>query len=981
MNSRFQLEEIDPKQDEMAIALLRPDLEELIRENEELGPGKANKQIMLAREMIQKYGLTELEERLNNHALTIAWETLASSFSPILEQDLAENALRDYLADLGDLSVIEQGLRFKRAEDVLRSGRQDILAVDQKDEDVTIELKARPYNRSEVIYEVKKYHGETGNRGIFVAPTIKPDLFFALKDQYDAGRLSFYEVEEVERGTDYRFREITADDFTESDEEKAARVLEQSQRRGRSRQRQTEGVINFRKRNGQSENGNGRPKKKTSKRKKKEKSEAVTQTEPTKQYDPPRPTKLTFELIEERTLEPGETLPDLTPLVGFDGAEAIPTGTFGQPPEDSSYLYKVMVHENIGNENQHNRDRYAGTIYVRQGVKSDLERLLANPGRDTILEMAEIGEKIKLANAIIPDIRAIQFVEKCEKRTEEESQEGILFHASIGSYIRDNADIGAIETSLDRIRRTTSKFNSVHGREQKEYIPMIIDALKNDGVPHKEAEKFVNYVMKRGSPINECRLFETSIERMKALERIDPAIARTYAAHLISTDGQLRDLTGNEEILERLAKTQHIDSYTGQSINIAELDQWFYEQLVANTEEAPDYFFLARHHEIGTEDERRRTLEKRKISRPQLDALEELLMPDQYEKGLERYDQEWDTDMSPIDLKLTRSMPQVASKKELGIGKEGNAAVEEFFNDITSATSNLFKYLSGYNTPVEGPLIPTVEGLEAAVAPVVELSDDIRYTQTPRAKKIKKLVDMMRKKAKGTKNEKLIDYTEKRYDFARSKLLGDFARTKLRRVNALNQIDPTLAQTYMRYSTDTHRILNEPDYELDPKKSLVPGDYPIKDFMMRDQAMYESMLERLTAPERVEIIRESKEQKNGNGHQDKPKTQRKPKSEQISVETRIANGIYNGRERDLAGYEPWITHITEDIASAGYSDSQINQFQSALAEANIARRFRDRDNRPEMGTLELFSQDLMLNYISKRIVPNKDQIRELYPER
>jgi hypothetical protein len=120
-----------------------------------------------------------------------------------------------FIANEGEkLGIIEQGLQYQGHEVVTKAGRLDISAKDRSENPVTIELKARDYDSKSVFFQLMKYFNETDEgRLIFVAPEVKPDLFFALREHQKNGRIQFFEVEKNRK--DYSVRKVTAKDFSQ----------------------------------------------------------------------------------------------------------------------------------------------------------------------------------------------------------------------------------------------------------------------------------------------------------------------------------------------------------------------------------------------------------------------------------------------------------------------------------------------------------------------------------------------------------------------------------------------------------------------------------------------------------------------------------------------------------------------------------------------------------------------------------------------
>jgi hypothetical protein len=133
------------------------------------------------------------------------------------KRNLRERHFQNYIINKPQvLTQLEPGLRFVREEKPIRSGRPDIDAIDKDQNKARIELKANDYDSVSTHVKLRKYLLEDDTekaRVFFIAPSVKPDLFFSLRDFQKAGRIRFFEYEKL--NGDYSFKEVQADYFKE----------------------------------------------------------------------------------------------------------------------------------------------------------------------------------------------------------------------------------------------------------------------------------------------------------------------------------------------------------------------------------------------------------------------------------------------------------------------------------------------------------------------------------------------------------------------------------------------------------------------------------------------------------------------------------------------------------------------------------------------------------------------------------------------
>ena len=73
-----------------------------------------------------------------------------------------------------------------------------------------------------------------------------------------------------------------------------------------------------------------------------------------------------------------------------------------------------------------------------------------------------------------------------------------------------------------------------------------------------------------------------------------------------------------------------------------------------------------------------------------------------------------------------------------------------------------------------------------------------------------------------------------------------------------------------------------------------------------------------------------------------------------------------------------INYFADDAKRLGYSPSQEEALAQEFNHFHLARHLRNRESRPSDLQLRTFFDDLTLNYVSKGIVPTKEDIEKTY---
>jgi len=186
-------------------------LEERVLEIAGKGPGRTTPDMIevleMAEEMGDKNAVWILREKFAEIGEMQARRSLAMRKNRT-RRDEKEKRLENYVE--ANIQAIEQGLEFVGRQDALHSGRTDVTAIDAEGREAVIELKMNGYDPAGVSHQLMKYLGEKDeSRLIFVAPEIRPELYFALKAAKVDDRISFMIVNQD--GEDYSFEKFNGD--------------------------------------------------------------------------------------------------------------------------------------------------------------------------------------------------------------------------------------------------------------------------------------------------------------------------------------------------------------------------------------------------------------------------------------------------------------------------------------------------------------------------------------------------------------------------------------------------------------------------------------------------------------------------------------------------------------------------------------------------------------------------------------------------
>lgn len=199
--------------------------------------GAAGDDIEELRDLARETGNLDALYILDAKAEEIGWAQIKRTLAPIRRIEQREKRLEDYLAQGNNLERVQEGLKFRSRQEVLHSGRLDIVAEDRNAGEVVVELKAGDYDSGNVFHQLVKYAGERpDSKVLFIAPRIKADLVMPLSQLPEGNRIRFYEVRED--GKDYSFKPVDKSSFGDAPDQRWTF----GSRRGNGRQT---GVVKF----------------------------------------------------------------------------------------------------------------------------------------------------------------------------------------------------------------------------------------------------------------------------------------------------------------------------------------------------------------------------------------------------------------------------------------------------------------------------------------------------------------------------------------------------------------------------------------------------------------------------------------------------------------------------------------------------------------------------------------------------------------
>lgn len=382
----------------------------------------------------------------------------------------------------------------------------------------------------------------------------------------------------------------------------------------------------------------------------------------------------------------------------------------------------------------------------------------------------------------------------------------------------------------------------------------------------------------------------------------------------------------------------------------------------------PFYYQMILLHNLVPKS-RERYLQPIEVTPDQKRELENLVKTPEVDSWSELYDEDFDCDPKVYKSLDPNKVPKIRYRRHAKLAVKGEIIFSDIAHHTDLLTELLLRYISGYGKP------PTIESLGKFNRELTKILLDISHGDSSEMKTLRQYLELIDLECfSHMRNQRLVQGVKSMNRFPKAHLINELINIKIRRAEALEEIDPILAQAYLRYSITSDNAIslmcNQP-----PPVSYHIAHQRIKGYLARDQELYKSILDNLVARPDEEPQLEKK----ANEITPDPDELADVSTESTYDPVRqIRNAMVNGHIERFLRYEAWVDALTEDISSGKYTESQVKEFSEALREANLSRRFRHRESRPDMHSLETFSQDVILQYASKGVVPSAEELRRLY---
>lgn len=196
--------------------IVRKKLDEKLLEMISLADGHTDKQILEYLKIAQENKFSEEEYVLKEMIFEIGKAQILAVTSKN-GKNHKEADLENYLMRTG-LDAIRPGLKALKNQHAIDSGIVDILARNGR-EMIGVELKADKYDSKAVHAQLRAYLNDSElDSVIFVAPEIKPALFNSLKQEFESGKIEFYQLKK--EGELFTFKQITEENLPEAKHKK-----------------------------------------------------------------------------------------------------------------------------------------------------------------------------------------------------------------------------------------------------------------------------------------------------------------------------------------------------------------------------------------------------------------------------------------------------------------------------------------------------------------------------------------------------------------------------------------------------------------------------------------------------------------------------------------------------------------------------------------------------------------------------------------
>jgi hypothetical protein len=899
-----------------------------------------------------------------------------------------EKEFQDYLITHPEkLEELENGLKFLASEKNIRSGRLDIAAKDNELRDTKVELKARDSDSRNNYMQIMKYLNddkEKNGRLFFVAPEIKADLFFALKQQIDSGQIKLFE-HNFKGDDNFSFNQIQEDNY------EVPREIDWSKRK---RKKQDNGLVRVTAAVGQSNgNNDGLNRKKNQEDNLDQKIEVKVKPEPVIDKRTPEVSEViekdVFSHLENGPLKipiskksnekaltmhvNGLENPDSPGLTvsGFKGEEkrdvvkiSARETQIEKGLENYPYYYQV-IDANI--ENPKDMDKYTQKVKVTKSQRDSLLLLLEEDQRpirfeestDPVINISEIrgnlrSLKINNFETFLKKIYAIsnysQLFRESYKTIDRDWGAGVLDDDSpepVNGVIQEmKIDFKSTLQSKKEIQKDLEKtINSVKDVDGNlvdiKYI--LSDILRGPNLNYEVKENIGSFLEAIKYPaeayLNE--FLKTKIKRAEELFKVDRNLGIGYL--LFSPDMGLALDNGSNEgssPQEDNERFKHIFSF----IN--------YDHKV--------YYELFNLLTVGFDPK------KQEISKNKKKELESLIETPILKMRFKDYNDELLPNKGSLGkkelLKLTHG------NREGEILEEGIDSIYQIYGKFEEMDDVVLNYLI---RPQDIGQNINIKELEVFDGTFKETLNKLDRGMDKTSRKLRKVRNKLKRLAKN--NPTSTQVIDKYMNFSEQRLLSEFLDLKIKRAKELRKIDYEVSQDYL-----THQIVPE-DIGLSKKvldniENENKTNINLKKFILKDTEDYQNIISQFKVkpePSKLEIKVEQKPSK---------PTPPKPKIPTYMEAKSIKNNLIS-KHKYLVSEDSIsrIDYFVEDVLDKYNGDKgKLSSFYSTISKFDFDRKVRDRTKIPSDTEIRNFFDDITLEYLHKKLIPSKKDLDKLY---
>lgn len=814
--------------------VIRKKLEDLVFElmNHPRDSGDISKYIDIAREYCF-WDIVNGFELVDSEIGKIQREATVEKEKAKKERELKEKQFQDYLITHPDkLDGIEKGLKILKDEKNIRSGRLDLAAIDEKENNAGIELKARDYDSIDTHVKIEKYLFEDDSkksRVFFVAPEIKPDLFFSLRELQEQGRVRFFEYDfDFENQKYCNFKEIKADDFEEPKDIPWGR---------KKRKKENNGWIRVTAAIG---NDRAKPKKKHAEFQETGSAEVKIQADkPSDMSSYPHYYQVLARSLpnlqdKEKYLKAREIT-----KAQFEGLERLAftdelasaldnakkNADWFIPADDLHKMGEGHTLEvpYVGKRSGDSWDKFKKGYSLVREYSKDMGSHIINCFMHIALDNPKFRESIALQGK--------DESEKLQNALTWLKREQKILSKRIKSAMYGEADIKHLREIINQFRKDMSEGRNGYDKEFNDKY-------------YKSLEYMTSFV----SEALASEFIKSKIARTEELMKLDKNLALSYLTfspdkskenvnlylEYFLSNGKLElgDKIDKNSMLVPNAESGKVLVQVGSHLhNFVEEDNKLYQSILT-------YF-------IGKEAQK--ALE---ISRKQKEQLEALVESAALNRELSMYNEDGDFDeVHPRKIDLAKlqanKMNVITSRKQLREKQmlmKGIVELDETFREFTKVSNDTFHYMLGHLGKQNINDLGKYESTFYKILAFIDNGDE--------AKALRRSLDSMNedaeKESKFQKDPFIKEFTKKYTRFARERAIEQFLDLKIKRTKALNEIDENLAQSYLEYFELPEEIKSKMG-EIFEETDLT--GIRIKPIIQKDTEFYQNLISQLKVGE------------------------------------------------------------------------------------------------------------------------------------